>query len=271
MPELPEVETTLRGIQPLILNIKISQIVVRRPDLRWPVPVKEITQALKGNSFFDIRRRGKYLILTSNKGSLLIHLGMSGCLRIFPEHVRPQKHDHLDIIFKNGNLLRFTDPRRFGSFLWSKEPDKHHLIRNLGPEPLEDSFSGQYLFKQSRDREVAIKNFIMNSKIVVGLGNIYASEALFNAGLRPQRKACKTTLAQAEFLCSSIKTLLKESINQGGTTLRDFVGSNNNPGYFKQQLKVYGRKNKKCKSCSTLLKEIRIGQRSSVYCPRCQV
>jgi len=271
MPELPEVETTLRGIQPHILNNEIESINVRQPQLRWPVPSKKIAKALKGNSFFKIHRRAKYLILSSLHGSLLIHLGMSGCLRIFPNFIEPEKHDHIDLIFKDGKVLRFTDPRRFGSFLWSKKPDQHPLLKNLGPEPLGNSFSGQYLFESSRGRKVAIKNFIMNGKIVVGVGNIYASEALFNAGLKPQRMSGNTNLSQFDSLAASIKMLLQNSINKGGTTLRNFVGGDNKPGYFAQDLMVYGRKYKKCKSCSTSLKELRIGQRSSIYCPQCQI
>lgn len=271
MPELPEVETTLRGIQHHVLHKEIKVVEVRQPHLRWPVPTEQITKALKGNSFSEIRRRAKYLILKSQQGSLLIHLGMSGCLRIFPTFIEPKKHDHVDIIFNDDKLLRFTDPRKFGSFLWSEEPDQHPLLKNLGPEPLGNSFSGQHLFELSRGRKLPIKNFIMNSKIVVGVGNIYANEALFKAGLRPQRRSGKVTLAQFGLLASSIKTILQSSIDEGGTTLRDFVGSNNKPGYFKQQLMVYGRKNKKCKSCSVFLKELRIGQRSSIYCPKCQV
>ena len=196
---------------------------------------------------------------------------MSGCLRIFPNFIEPEKHDHIDLIFKDGKVLRFTDPRRFGSFLWSKKPDQHPLLKNLGPEPLGNSFSGQYLFESSRGRKVAIKNFIMNGKIVVGVGNIYASEALFNAGLKPQRMSGNTNLSQFDSLAASIKMLLQNSINKGGTTLRNFVGGDNKPGYFAQDLMVYGRKDKKCRSCSTSLKELRIGQRSSVYCPQCQI
>ena len=271
MPELPEVETTLRGIQPHILNNEIEKIEVRQPHLRWPVPTEEIIKCLEGNYFSKINRRAKYLILSSLNGSLLIHLGMSGCLRIFPEFIEPEKHDHVDVIFKDGKILRFTDPRRFGSFLWSKDPDQHPLLKNLGPEPLGNSFSGEYLFEHSRRRKVAIKNFIMNAKVVVGIGNIYASESLFLAGIRPQRKSNKTTLVQFELLASSIKTLLQKSIDKGGTTLRNFVGGSNKPGYFKQHLMVYGRKDKKCKSCSAHLKELKLGQRSSVYCPQCQI
>ena len=270
MPELPEVETTLRGIQNHILHKEIKEIKVRQPHLRWQVPTEQIVKALEGNSFSEIYRRAKYLVLKSQKGSLLIHLGMSGSLRIFSAFIEPEKHDHIDIIFNDKKLLRFRDPRRFGSFLWTETPNQHPLLENLGPEPLGNSFSGQYLFELSRGRKAPLKNFIMNSKIVVGVGNIYANEALFKAGLRPQRKSGKVTLNQFESLASSIKILLQSSIDEGGTTLRDFVGTDNKPGYFKQQLMVYGRKNKRCKFCSALLKELKISHRSSIYCPQCQ-
>ena len=184
MPELPEVETTLRGIEPHILNLPIKRISIRESKLRWKVPEKELKKNLLGNNFLSIKRRAKYLILNSKKGSLLIHLGMSGSLRILFEEVKPQKHDHIDIVFKNNCLLRFTDPRKFGSFLWSKDPEVHPLLKDLGPEPLGNSFSGEYLFQVSRKRKVPLKNFIMNAKVLAGVGNIYASEALFLAGIR---------------------------------------------------------------------------------------
>ncbi len=270
MPELPEVETTLRGIEPHILNLPINNFWVREKKLRWPIPVREIKQGLTGNFFSSIKRRAKYLILKSKRGSLLIHLGMSGSLRIFPYFVEPEKHDHVDVEFKNGTYLRFTDPRKFGSILWTRDPDKHPLIKNLGPEPLGNSFSGDYLFQLSRKRKTPVKNFIMNANIIAGVGNIYASEALFLSGIRPQKRTRNISRRQFELLASSIKEILQSSIDQGGTTLRDFVGSNNKPGYFKNQLKVYGRAGQGCKSCSTELKQIRLSQRSSVYCPQCQ-
>ena len=188
MPELPEVETTLRGIEPHILNLPIERISIRESKLRWKVPKKDLEKNLLGNYFSSIKRRAKYLILNSKKGSLLIHLGMSGSLRILFEEVKPQKHDHIDIVFKNNCLLRFTDPRKFGSFLWSKDPEVHPLLKDLGPEPLGNSFSGEYLFQVSRKRKVPLKNFIMNAKVLAGVGNIYASEALFLAGIGPKKE-----------------------------------------------------------------------------------
>ena len=189
MPELPEVETTLRGIEPHILNLPIERISIRESKLRWKVPKKDLKENLLNNYFSSIKRRAKYLVLNSKKGSLLIHLGMSGSLRILFEEVKPQKHDHIDIVFKNNCLLRFTDPRKFGSFLWAKDPEVHPLLKDLGPEPLGNSFSGEYLFQVSRKRKVPLKNFIMNAKVLAGVGNIYASEALFLAGIRPQKRA----------------------------------------------------------------------------------
>lgn len=270
MPELPEVETTLRGIEPHVLNLPINNIWIREKKLRWPIPVGKIKQGLIGNSFSSIKRRAKYLILKSNRGSLLIHLGMSGSLRIFPYFVEPEKHDHVDFGFKNGSFLRFTDPRKFGSILWTQDAENHPLIKNLGPEPLGNSFSGEYLFQLSRKRKTSIKNFIMNANIIAGVGNIYASEALFLSGIRPQKRAGSLSRKQFELLALGIKEILQSSIDQGGTTLRDFVGSNNKPGYFKNKLKVYGRAGQSCTACSKELKQIRLGQRSSVYCPQCQ-
>ena len=270
MPELPEVETTLRGIEPYILKLPISDIVVRESKLRWEVPVKDLKKNLLGNYFSSIKRRAKYLILNSAKGSLLIHLGMSGSLRILNGDIKAQKHDHIDISFNNHNLLRFTDPRKFGSFLWAKKPELHPLLVDLGPEPLGNSFSGEYLYKISRKRKITVKNLIMNSKILAGVGNIYASEALFLSHIRPQKRAGTVSLKKYDLLASSIRILLQSSIDKGGTTLRDFVGGDSKPGYFKNELLVYGRSGLSCKYCSEQLREIRLSQRSSVYCPSCQ-
>ena len=270
MPELPEVETTLRGIEPYILQKKIKKIIVRQESHRWPVPINTLNNKLLGNYFLSIKRRGKYLIIESKEGFLLIHLGMSGCLRIFNKEIQPDKHDHIDIVFGDKSYLRYTDPRRFGSFLWTQSTESHPLLRNLGPEPLGNEFSAEYLFKKSRKRKVPIKNFIMDSKVVVGIGNIYANEALFLSGIKPSKKACVITLSKFEDLTLNIRNLLHKSIEQGGTTLRNFLGGNNNPGYFKQELMVYGRKGKSCFQCSLPLEELRIGQRSSIFCKKCQ-
>ena len=209
MPELPEVETTLRGIEPHILNLPIERISIRESKLRWKVPKKDLEKNLLGNYFSSIKRRAKYLILNSEKGSLLIHLGMSGSLRILFEEVKPQKHDHIDIVFKNNCLLRFTDPRKFGSFLWSKDPEVHPLLKDLGPEPLGNSFSGEYLFQVSRKRKVPLKNFIMNAKVLAGVGNIYASEALFLAGIRPQKRAGNISRKQYDLLAFQLRSYCK--------------------------------------------------------------
>ncbi|MDC0075885.1 bifunctional DNA-formamidopyrimidine glycosylase/DNA-(apurinic or apyrimidinic site) lyase [Gammaproteobacteria bacterium] len=270
MPELPEVETTLRGIEPHILNKEITSITVRNTSLRWPVPVNSLKTNLVSNSFSSIKRRGKYLILESQKGFVLIHLGMSGCLRIFDNKSPHEKHDHVDVSFDDNSILRYTDPRRFGSFLWTTEPDSHVLISKLGPEPLGNKFSGTYLFEKSRKKKLPVKNFIMDSQIVVGVGNIYASEALFLAGIRPKKYAGKVTHNQYESLALEIRNLLNKSIEKGGTTLRDFLGGDSQPGYFKQQLNVYGRSGQECKVCQSILKNLKIGQRGSVYCPKCQ-
>ena len=270
MPELPEVETTLRGIEPHILNLPISNILIRTPKLRWEIPEKDLKENLIGKTFSSIKRRAKYLILKSDTGSLIIHLGMSGSLRIIDTYVKPEKHDHIDIIFNEKILLRYRDPRRFGSFLWSKDIESHSLLKDLGPEPLGNYFSGEYLFQISRKRRSPVKNFIMNSKIVTGVGNIYASEALFLSGIRPKKRAGAVSKKQYELLASSIREILQKSIDQGGTTLRDFLGTNSQPGYFKNELLVYGRPGLSCKICSSKLKEIRLSNRSSVYCPKCQ-
>ena len=269
MPELPEVETTLRGIQSHILNKKIVSVNIRQPSLRWAVPVDLLTNKLTNKKFSAIKRRGKYLLLECCNEFLIIHLGMSGSLRITEDAVI-KKHDHIDIIFDDKSILKYCDPRRFGSFLWTDDPNNHFLLKNLGPEPLGNTFNGKHLFETSRKRKTPVKNFIMNSKVVVGVGNIYANEALFKAKIRPSRQAGKISLNQYETLSNEIVSVLRKSINKGGTTLRDFVRSNNKPGYFKNELMVYGRAGMTCKNCPSLLKEIRLAQRSTVYCPKCQ-
>lgn len=269
MPELPEVETTLRGIETHILEKKILSITVRQPSLRWAVPVDLLINKLTNKRFSGIKRRGKYLLLECSNEFLIIHLGMSGSLRL-TKYGDIKKHDHIDLVFEDNSVLRYSDPRRFGCFLWTNDPNNHFLLKNLGPEPLGNKFNGEYLFETSRKRKTPVKNFIMNSKVVVGVGNIYANEALFKAKIRPARQAGKISLNQYESLSIEIVSVLRKSINKGGTTLRDFVGGNNKPGYFKNELMVYGRAGKTCKNCSSLLKEIRLSQRASVYCPHCQ-
>jgi len=269
MPELPEVETTLRGIEPHLLKQRIARVVVRDPRLRWPVPV-EISRA-EGQQLVKLQRRGKYLLLKLQRGGLLIHLGMSGSLRVLQHPATPKKHDHFDIELQNGVCLRFNDPRRFGAFLWLEgEMLSHELLRDLGPEPLSDDFTAEYLYQASRGRKAAVKNFIMDGHIVVGVGNIYASEALFMAGIHPQRAAGRVSRQRYINLVAAIRDVLEHAIRRGGTTLRDFVNSNGAPGYFAQELLVYDRAGGECFQCGGKIKQKVIGQRSSYYCPVCQ-
>jgi len=269
MPELPEVETTLRGIEPHLLNQRVTRVVVRDPRLRWPVP-KEVKKA-EGQRFVSLERRGKYLLLKLQQGGLILHLGMSGSLRILQQPMAPQKHDHVDVELENGVCLRFNDPRRFGAFLWvDGDMQAHELLRDLGPEPLSADFTADYIYQRSRGRQLAIKNFIMNGHIVVGVGNIYASEALFMAGIHPQRAAGRVSRQRYEGLVAAIRDVLERSIRRGGTTLRDFVNSEGAPGYFAQELLVYDRAGSDCFQCGSAIKQKVIGQRSSYYCPACQ-
>lgn len=269
MPELPEVETTRRGIAPHIIGKHLQTAVVRHTGLRWPV--EELDRLMAGQRLSAIDRRGKYLLFRFERGVLLGHLGMSGSLRILSQPQAPGAHDHIDLVFDNGTLLRYTDPRRFGAMLWTTLPvEEHTLLAHLGPEPLEDSFSGDYIYQRSRKRSQAIKTFIMDSKVVVGVGNIYANEALFRAGIRPTLPAGKVSAAAYERLVADIKAVLSEAIRQGGTTLRDFIGGDGKPGYFKQELQVYGRGGEPCRRCGKVLKEVKLGQRATVYCTSCQ-
>ena len=269
MPELPEVETTRRGIEKHLLGKTVTDVVVRQRQLRWPIP-KTLARHIKGQKINSVTRRAKYLLIHFDCGTLMIHLGMSGSLRVLAKDTPAEKHDHFDLVLSSGKCLRLRDPRRFGSILWTDNWQQHDLIKELGPEPLGNDFNADYLYARSRKRKVAVKNFIMNSHIVVGVGNIYASEALFRAGVRPTRLAGKITRAEAEKLVEVIKAVLKEAIKQGGTTLRDFTASDGKPGYFKQQLAVYGREGEPCLHCKTIIKQITIGQRASYYCPKCQ-
>ena len=269
MPELPEVETTRRGIAPHVEGRRISAIIVRHPQLRWPIP--DTVQLAVGQPVIAVRRRAKYLLLDTARGTIVLHLGMSGSLTVQPVDKPVLKHDHLDIVLESGYCLRLNDPRRFGACLWQgadEEPLK--LLQGMGPEPLSDTFDGERLFKRSRGRTVAVKNFIMTNAVVVGVGNIYANEALFMAGIDPRRAAGKVSRARYLALGGHIKTVLAHAIEQGGTTLRDFLGADGKPGYFKQALKVYGRGGKPCVICDRHLIEIRLGQRSTVYCRHCQ-
>lgn len=270
MPELPEVETTVRGIAPHVEGQAIKQLVVRQPQLRWPVPEK-LDETLSKLCVRSVSRRAKYLLLATDAGTVILHLGMSGSLRILPEGKMADKHDHIDFVFNNGTLLRYNDPRRFGAVLWTTfPPADHSLLRDLGPEPLLSEFDGAHLYRLSRNRKMPVKAFIMNSHIVVGVGNIYANEALFMAGIHPSRHAGRIALARYQLLADSIKAVLQSAIEQGGTTLRNFVNEAGNPGYFKQQLSVYGRGGQPCSNCLQPLVEIRITNRTTVFCGDCQ-
>lgn len=269
MPELPEVETTRRGIEPHVKGCKVSKIIVRNARLRWPIP-KDLPELLENRKLYAIHRRGKYLLFEFSHGHLIVHLGMSGSMRVIKTKETHGKHDHVDIKFGN-TTLRFNDPRRFGAILWEDgEIYDHKLLKHLGPEPLSDAFDAEYLYRHSRKRSQAVKSWIMDSKIVVGVGNIYANEALFNSGIHPLKAAQKLTKAQAMNLVKEIKDVLSKAITRGGTTLRDFVGGDGKPGYFAQELNVYGRGGEPCKSCGKKLTEKRLTQRSTVYCTHCQ-
>lgn len=269
MPELPEVETTRRGIEPFLLNRKITQVRLHRPDLRWPIPMA-IQTDLVGQKINAVERRAKYLLLHTKVGAALLHLGMSGSLCIRPERLAPGRHDHVDLLLDSKQMLRFNDPRRFGCLLWQRCGETHPLLQHLGPEPLGGDFDGDYLFQRSRGKTAPVKTFLMDQHIVVGVGNIYVAEALFRAGIRPSRQAGKITRAAYLALATAIREILDYAITRGGTTLRDFVKPNGEPGYFEQELQVYGRKDAPCRVCKTPIKAIRTQQRSSFYCPRCQ-
>ena len=270
MPELPEVETTRRGIEPHILGKILQGAVVRERRLRQPVP-RNLNALIAGQRLNRIERRAKYLLLHLERGTLLIHLGMSGNLRILHSQRAAEKHDHVDLIFNQRLLLRFNDPRRFGLVLWLKgDPHSHPLLTHLGPEPLEDGFNGDYLFQRSRKRRQAIKTFLMDQRIVVGVGNIYANEALFLAGIRPTMAAGRLSRRRCQTLAETIRAILRAAIEQGGTTLKDFVDSRGEPGYFQLQLNVYGRDGEPCPQCGTAIKQQLLGQRSTFHCPSCQ-
>ena len=270
MPELPEVETTRRGIAPHLLNNTITRVVIRERRLRWPIP-EGLETELQGQTIVSIERRAKYLILNLKCGHVLLHLGMSGSLRILPVATPIRKHDHVDFELSNGYCLRFTDPRRFGALLWTQDPpEQHPLLRHLGPEPLSDAFNASELFTLSRGRSAPVKLFIMDGRVVVGVGNIYANEALFYAGISPMRAAGRISLTRYKVLVTAIREVLLAAIEQGGTTLRDFVGSGGDPGYFRQKLTVYDRAGLNCVRCGAKVRVRRLGQRSTYYCSGCQ-
>jgi formamidopyrimidine-DNA glycosylase len=269
MPELPEVETTLRGLRPHLVGKKLTRVAIRKAQLRWPIP-PNLPELIEHQPLLGMSRRGKYLLFEFERGQALVHLGMSGSLRILESDRPPGIHDHFDWHF-GPRVLRYHDPRRFGCLLWANgAPGSHPLLARLGPEPLGPEFTADYLFTRSRKRSQAIKQFIMDSHQVVGVGNIYANESLFKAGILPLRQACALTHAQCQSLVDNIKQVLNGAIAQGGTTLRDFVGGDGKPGYFQQQLLVYGRGGEPCKLCSATLTEIRMSARATVYCGVCQ-
>ncbi len=270
MPELPEVETSRRGIEPHLLNKTITKVIIRQHRLRWPVP-ENLPSLASGQKIREVCRRAKYIYLKLDNGCIIIHLGMSGSLRICSKATTPEKHDHIDICVSNNKILRLRDPRKFGCVLWTADDvNQHKLIKSLGPEPLDDVFTAEYLHSKASKRTCSIKSFIMNSHMVVGVGNIYACESLFKAGINPKRKAENISLARFEKLVASIKATLNEAIEQGGTTLRDFTAEDGQPGYFAQKLLVYAKAGEDCSVCGKSIKRITQQARSTYYCAKCQ-
>src|SRR6476620_3134007 len=269
MPELPEVETTRRGLAPHVEGRCVRTVTLRRPDLRWPIP-DEVRDLLPGQRIDTVRRRAKYLLLDTDAGSALLHLGMSGSLRVLPADVPAGTHDHVDLALDSGRVLRFNDPRRFGCLLWQPPGTTHELLQGLGPEPLSEAFDGDYLFARSRGRKAPVKTFLMDKGIVVGVGNIYAAEPLFAAGISPLREAGRVSRDRYRSLADAVKRILAHAIQRGGTTLRDFISPDGLPGYFELELSAYGRGGEPCPRCGRPLKEASIGQRTTVWCTRCQ-
>jgi formamidopyrimidine-DNA glycosylase len=274
VPELPEVETTRRGIAPYLIGRRVLGVTLRRSDLRWPIPAA-ISELLPGQRIDAVERRAKYLLLHTELGSALLHLGMSGMLRVLPPDAPVGKHDHVDITLERtatqaDRILRFTDPRRFGCLLWQAPGEIHPLLANLGPEPLTDAFDGDLLWHLSRSRTAAVKLFLMDNAVVVGVGNIYASEALFAAGIDPRRAAGSVSRVRYARLAAEVKRILAWAIERGGTTLRDFLNPDGAPGYFFRELNVYGRAGEPCHVCGTPIRQVMLGQRSTFWCPHCQ-
>jgi formamidopyrimidine-DNA glycosylase len=269
MPELPEVETIRLSLAPLILHQRITGLTVREPRLRWPIAPK-VKRVVAGQVISAVDRRGKYLVVGLERACLLIHLGMSGSLRYLAQAQPPGRHDHYDIELEDEGLLRYNDPRRFGSLHLTATPERHPLLRDLGPEPLAPGFNGGYLWRRSRGRRTSIKQFIMNGRIVVGVGNIYANEALYRAGIHPSRPAGRISRRRLDGLCNEIRAVLQDALHSGGTTLRDFVGGDGRPGYFRQSLSVYEREGEPCRGCGEPIRRRVIGQRASYFCATCQ-
>lgn len=284
MPELPEVETTRAGLAPHVVGRTVSAVILRRPDLRWPIPAA-VVERLPGQRIRAVRRRAKYLLLDSDAGSALLHLGMSGSLRVLPADTPVGAHDHVDFVLDPGGdtahrVLRFNDPRRFGCLLWQPPGTVHARLRDLGPEPIvapegestadAPAFDGDYLFARSRARRAPVKAFLMDQRIVVGVGNIYAAEALFAAGISPLRAAGRVSRERYRRLAEEVQRILADAIARGGTTLRDFISPDGAPGYFEQELAVYGRGGEACRNCARPLRQMALGQRATVWCGHCQ-
>ena len=270
MPELPEVETTRRGVDPHVVGRKIVALAVHEPRLRWRVP-DTLSAAVKGQLVRQTGRRAKYLLFQLDSGTLLLHLGMSGSLRVLPADTPRLTHDHFDVLLDSGSVLRYNDPRRFGSLMYvTGDPNEHPLLADLAPEPLGEGFNTEYLWQATRGRKVTIKQLLMNSKLVVGVGNIYASEALFRAQVRPRRQAKSLSRLEVAKLTRAVRQVLTMAIKVGGTTLRDYVGADGLPGYFRQKLFVYERAKQPCRKCGTPVRQLTQGQRSTYFCPTCQ-
>ncbi|MDB1122460.1 bifunctional DNA-formamidopyrimidine glycosylase/DNA-(apurinic or apyrimidinic site) lyase [Vibrio algarum] len=268
MPELPEVEVSRMGITPHLSGKTIKKIIIRQPKLRWMIP-EELSQ-LSGQVILSIQRRAKYLLLKTEKGSIIVHLGMSGSLRVLHEGHEPSKHDHVDLLLTDGTILRYNDPRRFGAWLWQDKEQEHELFKHLGPEPLEESFNADYMLEKAQGKRVSMKQFIMDNKVVVGVGNIYANEALFLAKIHPETAAGKLKSSKWNKLVEVIKQVLATAIKQGGTTLKDFSQADGKPGYFAQELRVYGKAGEPCPICGESIQQLKIGQRNSYFCEKCQ-
>ena len=269
MPELPEVETTKRGLEPHIVGKQVLSVQIYQKQLRWEIP-SHLPTTIKGEFIKKISRRAKYILIKFSNGTLIMQLGMSGSISVVPSGEALKKHHHFELILDNRTSMRFHDPRRFGSILWQKNNEQLSLFKNIGPEPLSNEFNVNTLYLSSKGRKKNIKAFIMDSSIVVGVGNIYASESLFLAGISPKRVAGKTSKKRYQALTQCIKQILTEAINNGGTTLNDFSNIDGEPGYFSQVLSVYGRNDMSCYQCNGTIKRIVQNQRASYYCPRCQ-
>ena len=268
MPELPEVEVTRMGITPHVVGQTVTKIIIRNARLRWPIP--DAIKNIEGQVIRKVVRRAKYLLLETDIGYAIVHLGMSGSLRILPAGSVVEKHDHVDVVLASGEILRYNDPRRFGAWLWQQAGESHAVLDKMGPEPLSDDFNSDYLVAKAKGKRKAIKLLIMDNHVVVGVGNIYANESLFAAGIDPQCPAGKVSPQKLQLLVCEIKAVLKKAIAQGGTTLKDFKNADGKPGYFAQELQVYGKGGQPCPRCGEILTDIKLGQRATVFCSECQ-